>query len=404
MNICRITSAFPPPWNGLAPGPYALSLAQYARGAGVTVMARESASAVDVDSKAPFPVQRVPASYDIQFSLRAFRGFKAIESRGRRPFDIVHGHGFSAFGFLAARKTGVVSVPVVTTFHCVRRAQRRFAREALKMHGNGSEEKKIVPSRLRLACEAFQERLVAMGSDGLIAVSEEIRRNLIEEYGIPPEKVFMAGNGVDAALFSPAQRPLLDTGSGLNLLWVGRFTGQKGEMDLISACGMLKERGVGFSLKMVGDGSEREKARRYIKDSNLDGHIEVITYIPNYSMAEMYRQAHVFVFPSMREGMPKVVLEAMACGCPVVATDIPGCRELVLEGRNGFLVPVGSPARIRDAIKRLHEDNGLLNEMGAMSRRIIEKDYTWDAVALRIEGFYQEVLRSGARRKEGPLH
>ncbi|MDP2689743.1 MAG: glycosyltransferase, partial [Deltaproteobacteria bacterium] len=151
--------------------------------------------------------------------------------------------------------------------------------------------------------------------------------------------------------------------------------------------------------KMVGDGSECEKARQYIRDLNLEGRIEVINYIPNHGMAEMYRQAHVFVFPSMREGMPKVVLEAMACGCPVVATDIPGCRELVLDGRNGFLVPVGSPARIRDAIQGLHDNSGRLGEMGRMSRMLIERNHTWDAVALRIEGFYREVLRNGAGRK-----
>ncbi|MDP2689282.1 MAG: glycosyltransferase family 4 protein, partial [Deltaproteobacteria bacterium] len=221
MNICRITSAFPPPWNGLAPGPYGLSLAQQGRGISVTVIARETPGAGEVDAKTPFPVERVPASYDIQFSLRASMRFKALESRGHRPFDIVHGHGLSALGFLISKKMGALSVPVVTTFHCVRRTQRRFAREALKTHGNGSEVKKIVPSRLRLACEAFQERLVAGGSDGLIAVSEEIRKNLIDGYGVSPGKVFMPGNGVDAALFSPAEKGPLNAGSRINLLWVG---------------------------------------------------------------------------------------------------------------------------------------------------------------------------------------
>jgi glycosyltransferase involved in cell wall biosynthesis len=335
-------------------------------------------------------VERVPARYDIQFSYRACKRFKALDKS--RSFDLVHGHGFSAFGFLIAKKMGALKVPVVSTFHCVRHTQRRITRETMKMSG-GSGVNPIGPSRPRLAFEALQERLVVEGSDGLIAVSEEIRKNLIDDYGVSPEKVCMAGNGVDTVHFSPSERSPIGMASRINLLWVGKFTGRKGEMDLISACHMLRGKEVDFRLKMVGDGSECEKANQYITDLNLNEYIEVITYIPNHKMAELYRQAHVFVFPSVWEGMPKVILEAMACGCPVVATDIPGCRELVMDGKSGFLVPVGRPDRLRDALQSLYENKGLLDEMGRRSRRIIEKDYTWDAVAHRIEDYYHEVLR-----------
>lgn len=179
----------------------------------------------------------------------------------------------------------------------------------------------------------------------------------------------------------------------MNLLWVGRFSGFKGELDLIEACKILKEQQVTFHLEMIGDGEGRQQAAHYIKDLNLDNSIEIIPYVPNLEISEHYQKAHAFILPSISEGMPKVVLEAMACGCPIIMSDIPGCRELVKEGENGFLIPIMRPDLLAKAITTLYKNNNLIISMGMESCKIVEEQYTWDAVARRVEQCYYSILR-----------
>ena len=91
-------------------------------------------------------------------------------------------------------------------------------------------------------------------------------------------------------------------------------------------------------------------------------------------MREVWARAHIAVLPSFHEGLPKSLLEAAACARPIVATDIPGCREVAIAGHNAVLVPVGDAAALADAIERLARDDGLRQRFGAASRSVVEPD------------------------------
>ncbi|MFC1791129.1 glycosyltransferase family 4 protein [Gemmatimonadota bacterium] len=379
MRVCRITSEFPPPWIGLSPGPFQLSLAQEKRGNEVTVIAKDRPDSELVDSEVGFRVIRVTARFDLEFSIKARR--IAVQLHRERKQDIIHGHGFSATGILLARPSELRAVPVITHFHIVRKAQQVLFPER-------SEGR---PGKLSRRWEALQEGLVARRSDALITVSQGLKEELARHYRVSGERVHVVGNGVDVDLFSPAPGPRREK-NGLRLLWVGKFDGRKGERDLLDMMKGLQGEEAQVVLTMVGDGPGRSGFETAVADSGLGERVRVRPHVDFHRMPFEYREADVFVFPSRSEGMPKVILEAMASGLPIVASDIPGCRELVEVGKNGYLAPPGQHDFLVEAIRTLARAQGLIKEMGNESRRMVEEGFTWDITVERIDRCYRAAL------------
>jgi rhamnosyl/mannosyltransferase len=109
-------------------------------------------------------------------------------------------------------------------------------------------------------------------------------------------------------------------------------------------------------------------------------------------LRELYRNADVFVLPSEREGMPLVLLEALAMGLPIVATDIPGNRDVVVHGQNGLLVPLGDPSALRQALLSMTGDQDGYRRMSETSRRLVGR-YSWKAVGVEFERLYDQASK-----------
>ena len=109
-------------------------------------------------------------------------------------------------------------------------------------------------------------------------------------------------------------------------------------------------------------------------------------------MENVYQHAHIVTLPTYGEGVPTVLLEAAACGRPLVATDIPGCREVVIDGETGFLVPPDDPAALAAALERLATDPALRGRMGAAARALVTRKFTQEQVNRTTLEVYQEVL------------
>lgn len=207
IRICRITSEFPPPWSGLTPGPFALSLAQFRNGVDLAVITKEKMGAGEVDTGLPFPVERLSSRFDAEFSFKAYSKFRALDKI--HPFNLVHAHGFSSIGILLAKKFGTCKTPVITTMHCVRRAQRKSQKEAFRIQKHNIMSDCKIPAQPYLLWEALQEKFVIKNSDRICAVSDGVRKNLIDLYSLPQDKVYVVGNGVDISQFKPGiSRPL----------------------------------------------------------------------------------------------------------------------------------------------------------------------------------------------------
>ena len=165
------------------------------------------------------------------------------------------------------------------------------------------------------------------------------------------------------------------------ILAVGRLVEKKGFRDLIDACRMLKDRGVSFSSELVGDGPLRRDLETQIQALGLGDAVAIRGMLSEEDLIPVYAQAGIVVVPSVlaaggdRDGLPNVILEAMALQVPVVSTSVSGIPEAVENGGTGILVEPGRPDALADGIERLLKDPGLRNRMGAKARARLEAEF-----------------------------
>jgi glycosyltransferase involved in cell wall biosynthesis len=212
--------------------------------------------------------------------------------------------------------------------------------------------------------------------------------------------VLIRGSGVDTEQFRPMPEP-----SGVPVaVLVGRMLTDKGVHELVGAARLLRERGVPLEVRLVGPPDPHNPAS--IPPATLQGwHDQGLVHWlgPQADMAAVWREAHIAVLPSYREGLPKALLEAAACGRPLVATDVPGCREVVHDGETGLVVPVRDAVALADALQRLAGDTTLRQRLGANARLLAEQAFAEPTVVRETLRLYARLLGrrwpSGARRR-----
>jgi glycosyltransferase involved in cell wall biosynthesis len=196
------------------------------------------------------------------------------------------------------------------------------------------------------------------------------------------------GSGVDIERFRPTPEP---DGSPVVVL-ASRMLWDKGVGEFVDAAGALRARGIAARFVLVGDGDADNPAS--IPDAQLkawhdSGVVQCWGRCDN--MPAALAEAHIVCLPSYREGLPKVLLEAAACARPLVATDAPGCREIVRDGENGLLVPLRDAASLANAIERLVGDRALRLRMGEKGRQMVESEFSEEKVAQQTLAVYREM-------------
>lgn len=178
------------------------------------------------------------------------------------------------------------------------------------------------------------------------------------------------GSGINVAAFAPAPLP-----SAPRFLLIARLLGDKGVREYAEAARCLKREHPGVNCSLVGwidanpDAIREDELDRWVREGGLDylGRLD--------DVRPAIADCSVYVLPSYREGTPRTVLEAMAMGRAIITTDAPGCRETVVDGRNGLLVPLKSSQALLAAMRRFVEEPGLAGRMGVESRRLAEEKY-----------------------------
>ncbi|MHB8483639.1 MAG: glycosyltransferase family 4 protein [Nitrospiria bacterium] len=201
--------------------------------------------------------------------------------------------------------------------------------------------------------------------------------------------VLIKSSGVDIQKFVPSVEPLGDP----VILFSCRMLWDKGTAELIDAVRLLKKWGVKANVVFAGGvdaGNPTAIPEVQLRAWQSEGIIQWLGHQEN--IEQIYSRSHIVVLPSYREGVPKSLLEAAACGRPLVATDVPGCREIVRHGENGLLVPPKSVEPLAMALKTLIENPGLRNEMGARSRTIAEAEFSQEKVITETLAVYQSLL------------
>ena len=239
------------------------------------------------------------------------------------------------------------------------------------------------------------ERLLTGRVTRWIAVSPEVADGLTRRLGIAADRVEIVRNGVSPRPIART-RPRRD-----HVLVVAQLRPQKGHLTLIDAAARLPER---ITVTLAGDGPERAAIERRIGELGLAERVNLAGFVDD--VGPLLDAASVVVLPSRFEGFPLVVLEAMAAGRPVVATDVPGTNELITDGETGLLVPVDDPVRLATAIQRLLDDPAEAEQMGARARARVTERFGVDRMASAVDDIYRAVLvsdRTSASRHETRL-
>jgi colanic acid/amylovoran biosynthesis glycosyltransferase len=206
---------------------------------------------------------------------------------------------------------------------------------------------------------------------------------------------------VDTGLFRPPEAPRAD--SPMRVLCVSRLVLGKGLTLLLEALAEVAGEGLEVELVLVGEGPEREAIERRSHELGLDGRVRLTGAIGQDEIRAHYAEASVFCLPSFAEGVPVVLMEAMATGLPVIVTRIAGIPELVDDGESGILV---RPARADDlagALRRLADSAGLRRSMGEAGRRTVIARYDLEPTARELAGVFREELQSASTSGHSPF-
>jgi len=201
----------------------------------------------------------------------------------------------------------------------------------------------------------------------------------------PQAPIRLMYHGVDREVFHPALRTAPREQDTPLLVAVGRLRAKKGLDTLIDACALLHARGERVRCEIVGYGEEQDALARRIEDAGLAGHVRLVGKLRRDQVLERYARASVFVQPSRiaadgdRDGIPNVLLEAMAMGLPVVATRVSGIPELVRDGHNGLLVEPDAPHALAQAIAQLLHAPAQAAALGAAARASVAESFDNDA-------------------------
>jgi colanic acid/amylovoran biosynthesis glycosyltransferase len=211
----------------------------------------------------------------------------------------------------------------------------------------------------------------------VVTVSDYNLNYLQETYGVAAKKVQRIYNGLDLRQLqysSSADRPPL-------IISVCRLIEKKGVSVLIDACAILKQKNFQFQCQIVGTGSLESALRRQIEDLGLESTVEIIGPRPQNEVFELVQQAAVFAAPYVigkdgnRDGLPTVLLEAMALGTPCVSTDVTGIPELVRDGETGLIVPQHDAEKLAITLGKLLSDSDLRVKLSTQARNLIESEF-----------------------------
>jgi glycosyltransferase involved in cell wall biosynthesis len=170
---------------------------------------------------------------------------------------------------------------------------------------------------------------------------------------------------------------------------VGRLSEEKGFHHLISVAGQLAEEGLPVGLVIAGEGHLREQLQAQINELELQGLVRLTGFLAD--PRELYRAIDVFVLSSLREGLPNVVLEAMASNRAVVATKCNGIPQLVQHGRNGLIVPIDDAVALRAAVRECVVSEARRNELAAAGRRTVEGRFCFDRRMQKVVEVYRQL-------------
>ncbi|MFL5755147.1 MAG: glycosyltransferase [Chloroflexota bacterium] len=313
----------------------------------------------------------------------------------REGYDVLHANFFMS-GLVAADLRAALGVPFVVTFHALGRVRRQF---------HGADD--------RFPDERFHvEDRICAEADRIVAECPQDEEDLIRLYNADPAKITIIPCGFDPGEFAPASRPLARLELGLDpseriLLQLGRMVPRKGVDTVIRAVGILeRDHRLPVRLLVVG-GADREpdetatpelgRLRAIARDEGVAERVVFVGRRDRPELAAYYNSADIFVSTPWYEPFGITPLEAMACGTPVLGSNVGGIKFSVRDGETGYLVPPNDPAAVAERAAHLFRHPKLLAVFGRQAIRRVNDLFTWEHVASAMAALYDEVVVAGRR-------
>ena len=308
-------------------------------------------------------------------------------------YNLFHGHYVDA-GIVTLHVARALDRPAFFTAHSLGAWKRE------QMGGDPGEMDRKYKFSHRIA-----EELRIFRSVRAQTVTTQVQKETLGElYGFASDNVAVILPGVNIQNFCPLELGKGEMATGLPnryILCLSRIDANKGHDLLLNAFDVVR-RSIPDVHLVIGGGSPTKPQptelevlstmKRIIAEKDLGDNVHIVGYIPDNLLTASYRQAELFVLPSIFEPFGLTALEAMACGKPVIASKLGGIREIITSGENGLLVNPANPREFADAITSLLKDPELLERIGQQGRDTVCEHFSWEAVAARHVEFYEKYL------------
>ena len=320
-------------------------------------------SVIPLGKPVPIPTGGSIARISVSFWL-----MKKVQAMlEKEAFDVLHLHE-PLVPFLPLACLHLASCPIIGTFHAYENnSQKYFAHSGILQSSFNRLDRRIAVST---------------------PAKQHINKNFPSDYDIIP-------NGIDYSRFRSPQTPLQDFSDGkTNILFVGRLEKRKGLQYLVSAFSILKWHHRDVRLIVVGPGTLDKESYHLIAEKNLQD-IELVGEVSHQDLPAYYQAADIFCTPATgQESFGIVLLEAMASGKPIVASDIPGYASVITDNKEGFLVMPKNSNALANALSTLIENPELQSTLGSEGLKTAQT-YDWQTIAAQINSLYHETIVAG---------
>ena len=303
----------------------------------------------------------------------------------RNPFHVIWSQSFAAYGLAYSNRLNL-TVPIIPILHgCIYQELNTFRANLFGSHLTPIALSKIF---LGLFFSYYkQQRPLLSIADCIITASRELGNDLRRWYGEQiAKKAVPIFNGIDPEIFrpDPQSRHTIRTEFRIHdheilLMTSGTLSREKGHHLAVRSLAHLQGEIPNSKLMIVGSGESRKFLEKQVRENGLGDRVLFTGFVPNYEMAKYYNAADIYLMPTLRiEGLPFVLLEAMSCGKPVVASRIGGNTSLVKHGENGFLIEPGDIKRLVHYLTMMLKDEGIIKRLSNSARETILENFTID--------------------------
>jgi len=342
------------------------------------------------------------AGFEVHVATRVDRGAEAIEAEG----FVLHRIPF--------RRGGLSPFTAIPTIFALRRLRNRIKPEIIHhsglqccVYGSIAAIGKKIPiinaitglgyifTSVNWRTRLLKRTMVTLlpwllnSAQSLVLVQNPDDQSALENLGIERKRmVLIPGSGVD----TDALQPLPEPDGPITMGFAGRLLTDKGIRALVAAHGILRGQGHDINLIIAGNPDLANPATVLLEEAQEWSRQPGITWLGHIDdIVSLWRRSHFGVLPSHREGLPMSLLEAAACGRPMIAADAPGCREIVIDDQTGLLVPIEDPPRLAEAILRLVKSPELRARYGAAARTLVVEKLSAKIIGTAIVALYDRL-------------